>query len=263
MASSDVARPTTIRLIRHGETLSYAIDAALTERGRAQAHRRGVQLAEELAPGCVRILHSPRRRAAETARHLRRGLRDRAAAKRLPVVGPFVVTDPIEAAAFDNFRTSCGTEELEVTAAFGHLEAERHRRTTDGSSSPPAAWVLEADRFWHRFETDDDPIAYWLAQPLQSFEPAALVVHRFWDAIVDWARTGGPEVQTLVCTHSGPIRALVAQAIGADPGEPDHLEDVRLDVDLERSRVGVRYRAESVEIGLPNAGTPSWFPPAR
>ncbi len=97
----------------------------------------------------------------------------------------------------------------------------------------PPDWVREYDRF----DTDygataaaGDPIEYWLRNPTLYFEPPHLAAHRMWRGIVEVGRAGPEQLLVLVATHSAPMRAFVAAACGSDPGEPRHLEDVRVRV---------------------------------
>jgi hypothetical protein len=62
-----------------------------------------------------------------------------------------------------------------------------------------------------------------------------------------------------VCSHSGPIRAVAAAAVGHDPGEPYNVEDVRVRVYADREHAVVTYRGRGVETEIPTVTTPSWI----
>lgn len=234
-------------LVRHGEVRSYLGDHVLTDRGIAQARAAAPALAEDLQvepPGRVELRHAPTGRAAGTAEHLGTALRDAA----VPISVPSVD------AGFDNFRVDVDGTVLPHDAMRPAL-AEPDLRHADG---PPPAWRAEGDRFAAIHDGGGDPITWWLTQPTLAYEPAAHVVRRFWRALA--ALAGDGVARTIVCTHSGPMRALAAQAAGRDLGEPDHLE--RVVVRLAGARAGHRaqlsYRGEVIDLTLPRLEEPAW-----
>lgn len=237
-----------VHLLRHGETVGYRTDTGLTVLGRRQALAAGRRLAGRLVAGDrVRIVHSPRARTRETALLLGEG------------IGAVAdVDEPVEEPGFDNFRVRMEDDELEVTVAFERFAGARPH---DGGGGRVPGWVAEADRFWRIHESGGDPIAHWLTQPMQHIEPAAAVVRRMWSTIVRTAadaRTAGVD-HLVICGHSGPIRAIAAQALGVDPGEPDHLEELELLLDPDGSRAQLRFRGQTIDVDVPVAVAPSWF----
>ena len=108
------------------------------------------------------------------------------------------------------------------------------------------------ERFWNIQVAGGDPITYWLTMPLQYFEPAAVVVRRFWRGIVDVVQASPKPDRVFVCTHSGCIRAVAAAAVGHDPGEPYNVEDVRIRVYPDCEHAIVTYRGRGVEIEIPS-----------
>ncbi len=251
-----LAGSTEVRLIRHGQTQGYITDAALSDTGRWQAHRKGQDLAKGVRPGMtVRILHAPTPRATETAHGVYEGLLQ--AMARYGIEGATVL-EPAPADEFDNFQVWCDGSELDVTAAFHHFAnvLDRYNLTAEGERP---GWMVEMDRFWKVEAAGGDPITHWLTQPMQYFEPAALVVRRFWRGIVTYVRNAAEAERIFVCTHSGPIRAVAASAVGHDPGEPYNVEDVRIRVFRELDRAVLTYRGRGVELQIPTTVTPSWF----
>ncbi|HVT69564.1 MAG TPA: histidine phosphatase family protein, partial [Trebonia sp.] len=239
-----------VHLIRHGETSSYHSDSGLTDLGHAQASSKGVQLAGQLSPGAVvRLPHAPTARAAETARGLRdglaKGLRDRG-------VMDVRVGEPHVNEHFDNFRLWCDGQALDPTQAYAPY---RHLRDS-GSRAGLPGWFAEMDRFATIQAAGDDPITYWLTQPVQHFEPAATAVRRFWTGIRALVRDAQPGLQVFVSTHSGCIRALAAAAFGHDPGEPANTEDAVVRLAPAAERAVVSYRGHEVELAVPTATTP-------
>jgi broad specificity phosphatase PhoE len=68
-----------------------------------------------------------------------------------------------------------------------------------------------------------------------------------------------PNTKIFMCGHSGPIRAMAANAVGHDPGEPNNTEDVRIKVYDDFTNAVVTYRGRGLEIQIPTSVTPRWF----
>lgn len=251
-----LALTTDVRLIRHGETQGYSADGGLTPLGRWQAHRKGQDLARGVKDGMtIRLLHAPTARARETAEGVHEGLTQAMARYGIAAT----VEAPRADVHFRNFQVWADGHEQDPTQAFQRydevLEGYERRMTGDRPG-----WLTEMDRFWSIQLAGGDPITHWLTNPLQFFEPAALVVRRFWRGMVEAVREG-PEanLRVFVCSHSGPIRAVAAAAVGHDPGEPYNVEDVRIRVYADLEHAVVTYRGRGVEIEIPTATTPSWI----
>jgi broad specificity phosphatase PhoE len=219
-----------LRLLRHGETAGYEGDLGLSERGEAQAREAAAALADE-AHGAVRMLHAPSVRARLTAE----ALAERLGASTQPEDG------------FANFRVAAGGDVREQAEVFGEYAGERR------PLEELPGWLADLARFRHIHVSGGDPIAFWLTTPLLGFEPPAVVVRRYWRAIMAHADT----TLTVVAAHSGPMRALVAHAFHQDLGEPENLEAVAIHVEGARARVG--YRGETTEIAVPDTAEPSWW----
>jgi len=249
-----IAGTVDVRLIRHGQTQGYSADGGLTPLGRWQAHRKGQELARSVRPGMtIRFPHAPTARAQETASALREGLLQGLARYHIEAK----LEHPYPEERFRNFQVWCDGKTQDPTQAFMHYatvleDYERHK----GGDRP--GWLVEMERFWNIQAAGGDPITHWLRMPLQYFEPAALCVRRFWQAIVDEVGKGPRDLRVLVATHSGPIRAVATAALGHDPGEPNNLEDVRVRVDGDLEHAIVTYRERSVEIEVPCRANPPW-----
>ncbi len=245
-----------VRLIRHGETQGYSADGGLTPLGRWQAHRKGQDLARGVTDGqTVRLLHAPTARASETASGVHEGLL--AAMARYGISAD--VHAPEASPAFRNLQVWAGGVSLDPTQAFDRYATllECHERTQHGDRP---GWLVEMERFWNIQVAGGDPITWWLTMPLQYFEPAAVVVRRFWEGIVAAVSAGPPGQRVFVCTHSGAIRAVATAAIGHDAGEPYNIEDVRIRVYPDTEHAVVTYRGRGVEIEIPTVTRPPWAP---
>jgi broad specificity phosphatase PhoE len=225
-----------LRLLRHGETAGYEGDLGLSDRGREQARAAAAALAAE-AGRAVTVRHAPSVRAAVTAAVLVEDL------------GRVVAVDgPHADAGFANFAVAAGGEVREQAAVFGEF--------ADAAGTAPEelpGWLADLARFRAVHVSGGDPIALWLTTPLLGFEPPAVAVRRYWRAI---QAAAGPAL-TVVAAHSGPMRALAAHAFGRDPGEPDNLEAVVVQLDGDRAQVG--YRGETAAIAVPELAEPRWW----
>jgi broad specificity phosphatase PhoE len=106
---------------------------------------------------------------------------------------------------------------------------------TDGMHpSLPASAAQNPDlqAFWDAVQ---DPIACWLNRPSDSWQSSHSVAMRLAAFFRTLLGTLPPAVYVLV-THSGPMRALLREGLGFDPGEPDFCESFRVDDG------GVHYR---------------------
>ncbi len=234
-------------LVRHGETRTYDRDVGLTARGKHHAYARGTALARALA-GRDRIIlrHAPTERARETAEALRSGLTDAS--------GPPIAGDPKPDPAFGNFRIWCGDTAREPSGAYALYQKARNTGTVAG-------WITDFARYLERQRLGSDPVGYWLRQPLPSFEPPIAVVHRFGRAIAELADADDPTPVTVVATHSGCLRAVVATASGKDRGEPENGETVHVFATPGRDVATVHYRDRTDQWILPRT-TPPWLRPA-
>lgn len=247
-----------VRLIRHGETQGYGTNAGLTQLGKWQAHRKGQNLARGLKDGSkVIMISADTARARESAVGVQEGLVQAIARYNIENV------DIVEPTPMDNFRNLqvwCDGEEKDPTSAFIKYNTVLEEYERNKSGDRPG-WLDEIDRFWKVQAGGGDPIMYWLNQPLQFFEPPAIVVRRFWRGIVKLINenTDNLNLRVFICTHSGPIRALATSAVGHDPGEPHNLEDVRIRVFPDKEHAILTYRGRGTEIEVPTTNTPSWF----
>jgi broad specificity phosphatase PhoE len=237
-------------LLRHGETFGYDGDLGLTPLGEQQAHDRGRELAKELEPGTtVRMPHARTARGTATAVTLRASLVATLGGDDVDgiVVGP-LYPDPW----FDNLRHARHGEAVDAS------EAVTARLELPEGALPD--WAREYDRFdtdYRAVAAAGGPIDYWLHEPTLYFEPPHVAAHRLWRGI---AASGADRPERLVvvaATHSAPMRAFIATALGEDPGEPHNLEDIRVRVRPDGTCT-VTYREHVVEMTVP-AQLPPWI----
>jgi broad specificity phosphatase PhoE len=237
-------------LLRHGETVGYDGDLGLTPLGERQARERGTALAKEIAPGTdVRMPHAHTARATATADAVRSALLDELGERADgATVGP-LYSEP----DLTNLRFALCGDVVDTSIAV-----TTRLRLPEGELPD---WAREYDRFDSDYRTlaaQGSPIEYWLRNPTLFFEPPQLAALRLWRAVASFGALAGDRPLLVVATsHSGPMRAIVATAIGHDPGEPHNLEDVRVVVSADDAAT-LTFRDHVVPFAeLPTM--PPWF----
>lgn len=225
-----------ILLVRHAHTADYTDDSGLSERGVDQSLTWGRQFAAGVPTDQrVTLLTGPAQRARETAEHVRAGLAE----------GSCVVAPPATLAGLHNFRIRTPSGPQEITEAFpGYRTASGN---VDGAPRP--LWMREIDVFWDEHVRGDDPITLWMRVPLLTFEPPAAVVRRLLAAMAGLVQEASSRTLYVCCTHSGPMRALAAWALGRDLGEPQNTEVVRARVRRDLSVGWITYRGATRAFG--------------
>lgn len=238
-------------LLRHGETVGYDGDLGLTPLGERQARERGATVAKEIAPGTdVRMPHARTARATATAVVLRASLVEALGGERVDgtTVGP-LYPEPHVA----NLRFALHGETVDTSVAITARLALPEDDLPD--------WAHECDRFdtdYRAVAAAGGPIEYWLRNPTLFFEPPQLAAHRMWRAVAAFgALAGDRPLLVLATTHSAPMRAFAATALGHDPGEPHNLEDIRVRVADDGSAT-VTFRDDVVAFVSPPP-LPPWF----
>ncbi|MDE3090450.1 MAG: histidine phosphatase family protein [Chloroflexota bacterium] len=194
--------------------------------GRLATFNAGFGLADRVADGVVvQVLYAPSARTRETAAELARGLggglltQNKSRAR---------VAPPRAESAIRNFQF----------IVDGHPVPPTDRMHASLPASAEHNPYLQA--FWRAMK---DPIGYWLAHPSASAETPAAVAARLRAFFVSLLAAKSEGLYVLV-THSGPMRAFLREALGADPGEPDFCEMFRVTAD------GVHYRGQRVAFRL-------------
>lgn len=248
---------TDVYFVRHGETQGYSSESGLTPLGSWQAHRRGQELARGVMSGhAVRLACADTHRARQTAEHLRLGLLDGLAQFGRDAEVGEVTAYP----EFQNFGVSTPDGVRDVTAAHRLYvrELERYERRSHGERP---GWLVEIDRFWSIQQAGGDPITLWLTMPMIHFEPPVSAVRRFWAGLLR-VHAEAPAQSIVVATHSGPIRAFAAWALGYDPGEPVNTEFVRVRLLEGRAAALVLYRNRVQMVEVPDIDSlPDWWRP--
>lgn len=200
-------------LLRHGEVLSHRGDHPLSGDGRAQAEDAGRRLAA-LGLGRVRLLSGSTRRTRETAELVRAGL--------LAAAPSAAVSEPEVAFALRNPDLYLAGVRVDmVSSAEAFAEQVPGLTATDVVAVPFfAGWFSAPDR-----------IEWWLRHPAPPGEDAAGVAARLAAFAATLGNPGPAVPDTVVAvTHSPLLRAVSLTFTGVDPGEPQYLTGVGLDV---------------------------------
>ncbi len=238
-------------LLRHGETVGYDGDLGLTPVGERQARERGATLAKEIAPGTdVRMPYADTARATATAVTLRASLVEALGGAEVDdtTIGP-LYPEPHLA----NLRFALHGAVVDMSVAITARLALPEGELPD--------WARECDRFDTEYRLAaraGGPIQYWLRNPTLFFEPPQLAAHRLWQAVAAFGELVEQRpLLVLAATHSAPMRAFIAIALGRDPGEPHNLEDIRVRV-ADDGSAAVMFRDDVVTMeALPDR--PPWF----
>ncbi len=234
-----------VHLIRHGEVEHHRADVGLTPAGREQALRTGAAFATVLTPGeTASIAYSPVNRVRETAALIHRSLTASLGRQGQHQV---VVYPPQADQALANVRfiVGPGCEPEEPSLLYEQTAQPEH----DGRFSPPQAEFLRG--FW----SSRDPMGYWLTHPSGGVAETPAVV---WDRLrtrlagLYGTQTGNGGLAThwLLVTHSGALRVVLRQALGADPGEPRFCEAIRLERAAGPGGVRLWYHGQDAALDL-------------
>jgi broad specificity phosphatase PhoE len=231
--------------LRHGETLGYDGDLGLTPLGEQQARDRGAALAAELKPGTtVAMPHARTARGTATAVILREALVAALGSDAGDAAG--IVVGPLHPEPwFDNLRFALHGRIVDTS------EGITARLALPAGELPD--WAREYDRFDSDYSSAaaaGAPIEYWLHNPTLYFEPPHVAAHRMWRGIVSVGVGRPDQLLVVATTHSAPMRAFAATAIGSDPGEPHHLEDIRVRVRADGSATVV-FGQHTVQMQVP------------
>lgn len=230
-----------VYFVRHGEVAHHQSDIELTARGREQARAVGAELAANIpnAHSTIHVFHSPVRRVVETAQLLTETLCEtlQTRAVRLFPAQPD--------AALENVRfisdSARGLQEPSL------LYAEMNTPEFLGTVSPARA------EFFHGFWTSDDPMGYWLTHDSDGgAETPAIVLQRLQERLREiFSDDATRERETFILvSHSGAMRVLLTNALGADPGEPDFCEIIALQPSSESNGIELTYRGKTMPYAI-------------
>lgn len=224
-----------IYLIRHGHVRNHEKDLGLTVEGAAGAVEAGRRLGAGLAGGTVQLFAAPSRRTRETADLIFKGITE---AVEREGRGDLILCSPSECRSIRNFGFRFRGRLMEPSRVY--------RSTCQGAGLHPAQ-----REFYRAFWQSPDPVGFWLTRPSPYAETPQEVVGRLVRFIdKTWRPGGDAHARVAFCvTHSGPMRALLQNFLGKDPGELDYLESLPLRKDsAANATVTIQFRGR--RIGL-------------
>lgn len=206
-------REVRLLLLRHGEVASHRGDVPVTDAGLTHAERVGASIgASSECP--VTLLFGGTRRTRETAEAIVRGLGD-----------PTRVDGP-----HDNFAL----RNPDMYAAGTRVNMVSSAQSLADQVPGMTPQQVEATPWWTTFFAAPDRIGWWLQQtepPGENARDLARRIHRFARTFAD---PGPHQGRQLVCvTHSPVLRAVLSDATGQDPGEPEYVTGAVLDIDAD------------------------------
>lgn len=203
---------TSVLMLRHGKTASHRGNTSLTAHGKRQAEEAGRRLAERPLGRCL-VLTSALARARESGLEVLRGLGS--------VAGGPAVTGR---------HTTWGLRNPDLYLASQRVEMVSSAEDFAAQVPGLDARVVFDTPFYAGFLAAADRIGFWLRHADPPGEAAAAVGERMAHFVSSLAQCG-TAADTVICvTHSPILRAMALRLLGADPGEPEHLEGLALDV---------------------------------
>jgi broad specificity phosphatase PhoE len=210
----------TVRVhwVRHGKIASHKGNVPLTDRGVAQARKRGRSLAKDLSVGeMVHFLHAPTLRTRQTVEEIRASMAE--------ALGPDGGADLLEVTE----QWAIRNPDLYVAGQRVEMVSSAEALAQQLSAPPVDPETLSEHPFFREFWASADRIGYWVEHPDPPGEGTVAVARRqmtFAMSLLD--RPENRPVRYVLSTHSPVLRAILLCYTGEDPGEPRHLEPIDL-----------------------------------
>jgi broad specificity phosphatase PhoE len=210
----------TVRVhwVRHGKIASHKGNVPLTDRGVAQARKRGRSLAKDLSVGeMVHFLHAPTLRTRQTVEEIRASMAE--------ALGPDGGADLLEVTE----QWAIRNPDLYVAGQRVEMVSSAEALAQQLSAPPVDPETLSEHPFFREFWASADRIGYWVEHPDPPGEGTVAVARRqmtFAMSLLD--RPENRPVRYVLSTHSPVLRAILLCYTGEDPGEPGYLEPIDL-----------------------------------
>ncbi|WP_406689440.1 histidine phosphatase family protein [Saccharopolyspora sp. ID03-671] len=202
-------------LLRHSEVESHRGDVPITDKGAQIAADAGRHLAAQ-ERGRLRVISGGTRRAKETAAAIVTGARE---------AGAEVVEDGVAFALRNPDLYLAGVRVDMVSSA------EKFASQVPGLNVED---VLGVD-FFEQWLTAADRVGWWVAHRNPPGDTAAAVsarIRAFAGSLIDRPGDAG---LTVAITHSPVLRACALASTGTDPGEPNWLSGIEVEIRPDRS----------------------------
>jgi broad specificity phosphatase PhoE len=227
----------TVRVhwVRHGKIASHKGNVPLTDRGVAQARKRGRSLAKDLSPGeMVHFMHAPTLRTRQTVEEIRASMAE--------ALGPDGSADLLEVTE----QWAIRNPDLYVAGQRVEMVSSAEALAQQLSAPPVDPETLSEHPFFREFWASPDRIGYWVEHPDPPGEGTVAVARRqmtFAMSLLD--RPEDRPVCYVLSTHSPVLRAILLCYAGEDPGEPGYLEPIDL-ILSENGSSELRFRGRTV-----------------
>ena len=207
-----------VHWVRHGKIASHKGNVPLTDRGVAQARKRGRSLAKDLSVGeMVHFLHAPTLRTRQTVEEIRASMAE--------ALGPDGGADLLEVTE----QWAIRNPDLYVAGQRVEMVSSAEALAQQLSAPPVDPETLSEHPFFREFWASADRIGYWVEHPDPPGEGTVAVARRqmtFAMSLLD--RPEDRPVRYVLSTHSPVLRAILLCYTGEDPGEPGYLEPIDL-----------------------------------
>jgi len=220
-----------VHLIRHGRVASHQGDMPVTDEGQAEIRAAGVRLAEQIRPDeAIYFLCTSTRRTQETAAGLRAVMAERLGSEvGLPAPrAEWAIRNP------DLFLAGRRVEMMSTPEAVAAQIPEAGLAGAD----------VDAVAFFHAFFRSPDRIGYWLGHTDPPGEDTRAVARRVLAFSTSLLYVAPLQARRYVCvTHSPVMRAVLAEYLHHDPGEPEWVESIYLALDGSGTTITFRDRS--------------------
>jgi broad specificity phosphatase PhoE len=216
MSAISPDQPTSARklyLLRHSVVASHRGDVPLTDEGREIARQAGLRLGASEKQ--IRLLYGSTLRARQTAESIAEGA----------VAAGAKATSPREAFALRNPDIYVAGERVNMVSSFEAVAEQVEGLSVEEATKVP---------FFRGFIGSSDRVGWWLREANPPGENAAAVAQRMVNFASSLADGPLAEFTTVAVTHSPILRACAMELLGTDPGEPEWVAGLLVEVDATR-----------------------------
>lgn len=203
-------------LLRHGEVASHRGDVPVTAEGLETAVNVGRRLAAQANGGLIRVISGATRRTRDTAAAVAQGAREAGAQVQEDGVA-FALRNP------DLYLAGSRVDMVSSEAAFA--------AQVPGLSEADIARI----DFYREWLQAPDRVGWWVRHQNPPGDDAAAVARRINAFAASLADRDDNTVFTVAVTHSPVLRAVAQEFLGEEPGEPQWLAGLDVEVTEDRT----------------------------
>ena len=203
-------------LLRHGEVASHRGDVPVTAEGLETAVNVGRRFAAQANGGLIRVISGATRRTRDTAAAVAQGAREAGAQVQEDGVA-FALRNP------DLYLAGSRVDMVSSEAAFA--------AQVPGLSEADIARI----DFYREWLQAPDRVGWWVRHQNPPGDDAAAVARRINVFAASLADRDDNTVFTVAVTHSPVLRAVAQEFLGEEPGEPQWLAGLDVEVAEDRT----------------------------